>query len=440
MKSNIRRALSLVMAAIMLLSLAGCTGSEGPNGNGGTNDSGQNTAPGIRSSVVTDLMKDIKPSKPAEDPDAIRKNVSKAADFAIRLLKASRTEEGQNLLISPLSVLYALAMTANGAEKNTLAQMEEVLGMSRSELNSFVLSYSKCLPQADEYKLKLANSIWFTDHQRFTVNNDFLQKVADYYDAEIYKTSFDDKNAAKNTINKWVEEHTDGMIPEIIDDIPDSIIMYLINALAFKAQWQEEYTPDMVQDGTFTQEDGQTQDAKLMYSTENNFINTDKATGFIKPYKDGKYAFAALLPNEGVTVSELVESLDGETISKLLAYPQDTEVQAAIPKFEAGSFMQMSEILKGMGMPDAFDADLADLSGLGTSTGGNLFISRVLHKTYISVDEKGTKAGASTAVEVVDRAIFEPLQVILDKPFVYMLVDCTTNIPFFIGTMESLGQ
>ena len=306
MKSKVRRVLALVMAAILLLSFAGCTGA------GSTNSSGQNTTPEIQTSVAIDLMKAIKPSKLAEDPDTIRKNGSKAADFAIRLFKANRTEEGENLLISPLSVLYALAMTANGAEKNTLAQMEEVLGMSRDELNSFILSYSKCLPQADEYKLKLANSIWFTDHQRFTVNNDFLQKVADYYDAEVYKTSFDDRDAAKNTINKWVEDHTDSMIPEIIDEIPDSIIMYLINALAFKAQWQEEYTPDMVQDGTFTQEDGQTQDAKLMYSTENSFISTDKATGFIKPYKDGKYAFAALLPNEGVTVSELVESLDGE--------------------------------------------------------------------------------------------------------------------------------
>ena len=438
MKSNIRRVLALVMAAVLLLSFASCSGA------GGSNSSGQNTAPEIQTSVATDLMKGIKPSKPAEDPDAIRKNGSKAADFAVRLFKASRTEEGENLLISPLSVLYALAMTANGAEKNTLAQMEEVLGMSRDELNSFILSYSKCLPQADEYKLKLANSIWFTADQRFTVNNDFLQKVADYYDAEIYKTVFDDKDAAKKTINKWVEGRTDGMIPEIINDIPDSIIMYLINALAFKAQWQEEYTPDMVCDGTFTRENGQTQDAKLMYSTEKSFISTDKATGFIKPYKDGKYAFAALLPNEGVTVSELIESLDGEAISKLLAhplvYPQDIKVQTAIPKFETSSFLQMSKILKGMGMPDAFDSNLADLSGLGISTGGNLFISRVLHKTYISVDEKGTKAGASTAVEVVDKAIFEPLRVILDRPFVYMLVDCTTNIPFFIGTMESLGQ
>ena len=440
MKSNVRRLLAMVMAAILLLSFTGCTGAGSSNGAGSTNSSGQNTASEIQTSVAIDLMKAIKPSRPAVDPDAIRKSGSKAADFAVRLFKASRTEEGQNLLISPLSVLYALAMTANGAEKNTLAQMEEVLDMSRDELNSFVLSYSKCLPQADEYKLKLANSIWFTDHQRFTVNNDFLQKVADYYDAEVYKTAFDDKDAAKDTINKWVEDHTDGMIHEIIDDIPDSIIMYLINALAFTAQWQQEYTPEMVQDGKFTLENGQTQDAKLMYSTEKSFISTDKATGFIKPYKDGKYAFAALLPKEGVTVSELVGSLDGKAISKMLAHPKNTEVQTAIPKFEAGSFVQMSEILKGMGMPEAFDSGLADLSGLGRSTGGNIYISRVLHKTYISVDEKGTKAAAVTAVETRDDAVFEPLRVILDRPFVYMLVDCMTNIPFFIGTIESLVQ
>ena len=385
-----------------------------------------------------DLMEGITPNNVDALDDLSSQNAD-VTDFAIRLFKASN-ENGKNTLISPLSVLCALAMTANGAEEETLAQMEEVLGMTTDELNLYLYSYMKNLPQGDKYKLSLANSIWFTEDERFTVNQDFLQTNADYYGADIYKAPFD-KQTLKD-INNWVKQNTDGMIPEILDQIPPEAIMYLVNALAFEAEWSEIYETHQVKDGEFTKEDGTKQDVKFMYGSEGTYFEDEKATGFMKRYKGGKYAFVAMLPNEGVSVSEYIASLDGESLNALLANPQYATVCTSIPKFETEYKVEMSDILRSMGMTEAFDMYNADFEGLGTSTGGNIYISRVLHKTFISVGEKGTKAGAATIVEMKDGAAAEPTEpkeVYLDRPFVYMLVDCENNIPFFIGTMMDVN-
>ena len=385
-----------------------------------------------------DLMEGITPNNVDALDDLSSQNAD-VIDFAIRLFKASN-ENGKNTLISPLSVLCALAMTANGAEEETLAQMEEVLGMTTDELNLYLYSYMKNLPQGDKYKLSLANSIWFTEDERFTVNQDFLQTNADYYGADIYKAPFD-KQTLKD-INNWVKQNTDEMIPEILDQIPSEAIMYLVNALAFEAEWSEIYEKHQVKDGEFTKEDGTKQDVKFMYGSEGTYFEDEKATGFMKRYKGGKYAFVAMLPNEGVSVSEYIASLDGESLNALLANPQYGTVHTSIPKFETEYKVEMSEILQDMGMTEAFDMYNADFEGLGTSTDGNIYISRVLHKTFISVGEKGTKAGAATIVEMKDGAAAEPTEpkeVYLDRPFVYMLVDCENNIPFFIGTMMDVN-
>ena len=381
-----------------------------------------------------DLMAGITPNQVNALDDLSSQNAD-VTDFAIRLFKASE-ERGKNTLISPLSVLCALAMTANGAEEETLAQMEEVLGMTTEELNLYLYSYMQNLPQGEKYKLSLANSIWFTEDERFTVNQDFLQTNADYYGADIYKAPFNDQTC--KDINNWVKQNTDEMIPEILDEIPADAIMYLVNALAFEAEWSEIYEKQQVRDGKFTKEDGTKQDVELMYGVEGTYLEDENATGFKKYYKGGKYAFVAMLPNEGVSVSDYVASLNGESLNTLLNNTQHTTVHTAIPKFETEYNVEMSAILKDMGMTKAFDIYNADFEGLGTSTAGNIFINRVLHKTFISVGEKGTKAGAATVVEMADGAAAEPQEpkeVYLDRPFVYMLIDCENNIPFFIGTM-----
>ncbi len=381
-----------------------------------------------------DLMEGITPNNVNTLDDLSSQNAD-VTDFAIRLFKVSE-ESGKNTLISPLSVLCALAMTANGAEEETLQQIETVLGITTEDLNLYLYSYMKNLPQGDKYKLSLANSIWFTEDERFTVNQDFLQANADYYGADIYKAPFNEQT--KKDINNWVKQNTDEMIPEILDRVPVDAIMYLVNALAFEAEWSAIYEKNQVREGVFTKEDNTKQNVDFMYGSEGTYLEDENAAGFMKYYKGGKYAFVAMLPDEGVSVSDYIASLTGESVNALLTNPQHTTVYTAIPKFETEYSVEMSEILKNMGMPKAFDPNNAEFEGLGTSNAGNIFISRVLHKTFISVGEKGTKAGAATVVEMDDGAAAEPQEpkeVYLDRPFVYMLIDCENNIPFFIGTM-----
>jgi serpin B len=197
-----------------------------------------------------------------------------------------------------------------------------------------------------------------------------------------------------------------------------------------------------VRDGVFTKEDGMQQQAELMYSMEEQYLEDANAVGFIKYYADKKYAFVALLPDEDISVKNYIDSLTGEKLASMLANPTDIQVNAAIPKFENENSIEMNDVLKAMGMTDAFDYTVSDFSGIGTSIAGNLYISRVLHKTFIAVDEKGTKAGAATVEEMKDGSA-EPKEiktVYLDRPFVYMLIDCEANLPVFIGTLMDISN
>lgn len=408
--------ISLVLVCSMAVNLTGCANKETEK---------KNLMKGIKSNPVAAL----------EVPSSQNENLT---DFALRLFQASE-EAGKNTLISPLSVLCALAMTANGAEAETLAQMEEVLGMNTQELNLYLYSYMQNLLLDEENKLSLANSIWFTDDEQFTVNQDFLQTNADYYGADIYQVPFG--NQTLKDINKWVKQSTDGMIPKILDQIPEEAIMYLVNALAFEAEWMNVYKKHQVRNGVFTREDGSTQNVEFLYGTEYDYFEDENAIGFMKEYKGGHYAFVALLPKEGVSVSEYVASLDGASLNELLSNPQYTTVYTSIPKFETEYTVEMVDILQSMGMTDAFDVYKADFESLGTMPERNIYISRVLHKTFISVGEKGTKAGAATIVEMANgsAAPQDPKEVHLDRPFVYMLIDCENKIPFFIGTMMDVN-
>ncbi|MBO7404971.1 MAG: serpin family protein [Clostridia bacterium] len=412
------RLTAVLLLFALLLPLAGCA---------------EQPAPAPESPASSDLMAGITPSAEVNALDIPSDHIGQA-DFAVRLLQNSFAD-GKNTLVSPLSVLSALAMTANGAKGDTLAEMEATLGLSADELNAYFRSLrEKLAGEEDGPRFHLANSIWFTDDERFTVDTGFLQTNADFYGAGIYRAPFDDGTLRE--INDWVKDNTDGMIPQILDQIPEDAVMYLINALAFDGEWADPYNEYQVRPGDFTREDGTKQTVDFMRSEEYLYLEDgDAATGFIKPYKGGKYAFAALLPKEGTTVADYVKTLDGEKLCRILSSAEQTLVEAALPRFETEYSTELSEVLKAMGMPTAFDSVKADFSGLGTSTEGNIFIGRVLHKTFIAVNEQGTKAGAATAVEMLTEGAMEmpePKRVTLDRPFVYMLIDCETNLPFFL--------
>lgn len=383
-----------------------------------------------------DLTEGITPNAVTVPEDAADHS-REAVDFSMRLLEANFAE-GENVLLSPLSVLNALAMTMNGAEGETLRQMEDTFGIGRGELNTYLYSCRSGLVSGEKSKLHLANSIWFSDDDTFEVNRDFLQTCCDYYGADIYRLPFDD--TAVREINGWVKSNTDGMIPEILDNISKDAIMYLINALSFEAEWGETYAKTDIKPGIFTKEDGSTQEVEYMHGTESIYLGGDQVRGFMKPYSDGRYAFAALLPDEGVPLAECIEALDGNSLYEILQGREESSVSVSIPKFEADYTAELSATLGEMGMTDLFDEYSANLSGIGDA-GTNIYVSRVLHKTFISVGEKGTRAGAATAVEAGKLALdyAEENRVYLNRPFIYMIVDCENNVPIFIGAMNDIN-
>lgn len=383
-----------------------------------------------------DLMEGIEANE-VEGKELDKNFVANASRFSVDLFK--RTAKGGNSLVSPLSVMLALSMTANGADSETLTEMEKVLGgeISINELNQYLYTYANSLPNKEKSKFSISNSTWFRDEERLQVEQPFLQKNADYYGAAAYKSAFDDQTL--KDINSWVKEKTDGMIDEILDEISDDAVMYLINAIVFDAEWDRIYNKSDISKDEFTNIDGSKVSVDMMASEEMKFISDEMARGFIKPYKNGDYSFVAILPDENIAINDYIDTLTGESFMNLIERAEDRGVNAHLPQFSYDYKIKMNDALKDMGMKQAFDSG-ADFSKLGKSTRGNIYIHEVLHKTFISVDERGTKAGAVTKVEITDESAFEGEYVVLNRPFVYAIIDNSTKLPIFIGTVVELGE
>ena len=420
-----KKAIALLLALTLLLT--GCSGKESSY-----------VAEPEESAAQTEQTQ---PTEAAEELDCAGTDAmpwynAEVTDFGLGLLSESM-ETGKNALLSPVSILAALSMTANGAEGETLTQMEAVLGQSKDALNEW---YQENLSEDNDY-LRLSNALYIKDDPELTVSEAFIKTIEQYYIGENYAsdvimTQFNEYTV--DHINQFVEDSTDGMIKNILDKIPENAVMYLINALAFEARWAIPYNEYSVQESVFTTEDGREQTVELMYSEETNaYLEDTLCTGFLKNYEGGRYAFAALLPKEGITVEELVDSLSGNAVADLLSdYHWEGDVVTALPKFQTEFDVEMSEILQAMGMTDAFAPYKADFSELATYNGGNIFLNRVLHKTFIAVGEQGTRAGAATVIEAAAEAAApeEVKEVILNRPFLYLIWDKEATMPIFMGT------
>ncbi|WP_313129874.1 serpin family protein [Anaerocolumna sp.] len=412
----------IALLLALMLTLTACNSS--------TNLIATNLMAGVNKNDIAPIVVDKLQENSADKTTEI-------VDFSLDIFE--KIHEDENTLISPLSIISALSMTANGAEKETLAQMEEAFGTDIGSLNEYLYAYKSYLPTADKYKVSLANSIWFKDKENLIVEKEFLQTNKNYYDAEIYKAPFDD--STKNDINAWVNEKTDGQIKKLLEEKPpENAVMYLINALSFDAEWLSIYKDSSISDGEFTAKSGDKKMVDFMHSTEYGYIEVPNAIGFSKPYADNKYSFVALLPDGGLAISDFMASIDGKTLIDAIKKQSNEEVNTFMPKFAFEYNKELSEILKKLGIRDAFDGDIADFSSLGQSSAGNIFISRVIHKTKIEVDEKGTKAGAVTAVEMKTESarLTEPKMVNLNRPFFFMIVDNEFNMPIFMGVLNDV--
>lgn len=433
-----------IICAIICLSLlcpvlAGCASDE-PQETRPVTEPDYDPMKGVEIEYLT--AREFNPSREAgKVSDEFRKA---AAGFALKLLNESRSEyEGDALLVSPLSALLALAMTANGAEGETLAEMEKVLGggMSIEELNKQLFNYSASLSSTDDAKFNLANAVWVTSSPTFSINRNFVSAIENTYDADVIAA---DLPNAIPAINNWAKEETFGMIPSILKegDLDRDTIMVLLNALAFDALWQQQPSDSACFDGNFTTVNGNVQTAKFMWAEANGYIEGKNEVGIVKNYKGGKYAFIALLP-EG-NVYDYAASLKGEDFLKLYdkRETKNVEISAKMPHFSFDCSIEMRKVLEKMGMPIAFDSASADFDAMGHSELGNIYIDRVIQKTHIDLDNSGTRAAAVTAV-IMEPECAAPdnikyYRVELDRPFVYAIVDTEAGLPIFIGVCDNI--
>ncbi|MDQ0360923.1 serpin family protein [Breznakia pachnodae] len=347
-------------------------------------------------------------------------------DMSLSLLKQQDLSDSN--LISPLSIYTALGMTMNGADGDTLEEMEQVFGLSSTDMNQYLSNYSKNLGQYSS-----ANSIWLEESFAEGVKQDFLNENFSFYSSEVYKTAMDDKSTKE--INNWVSDNTNEKIKKIVGKLDGSERMILINAIAFDAKWETPY--ETIEDGIFTNYNGDSQDTSYLSSDESKSYINEKMSSFTKTYEDGKYAFIAVLPSEEYTIDEYVNQLDSEQLSQIIKNQENREVYTQMPKFEQEQDYQLINSLKNLGIVSAF-SDSANFSRM--SDNGNLQISEIRHKTYINVDEEGTQASAATSVTIKETAamVEENEDIILNRPFLYMIVDVENDIPIFIGTVNEL--
>lgn len=410
-KQYVKKAAGAGLIGALLASNAAC----------GTSGSTKNLMTGIQA-VSTDQA-------PAFDGTEIEK----IAKVSFQLL--GMTEAGtENMMISPVSILAALSMTANGAKGDTLKQMQQISAEDHGLHN-----WLQELEKKSENRFTLANSIWIrNDNDRFTISQEFLEKNAKTLHAEIFSSDFGQDTV--DAINGWVKENTRGMITKLIDQIDAQTIMHLINAVAFEDKWKEPYEKEDVIADLFTNIKGKKQEAEYLCSEEGRYIKDGKTVGVIKPYKHG-FSFVALLPAEGVSLEEYTKGLDGKKFLELIQNAQETDVDTKILKFKSEYSLEVKELLKKMGMTDAFDEEKADFSGMGNFKKGSLYISRVFHKTFIEVEEEGTRASAVTDITMKETAAVmqqEKVKVELTRPFLYAIIDDTTSLPVFVGTVTTM--
>ena len=382
-----------------------------------------------------DLTKAISAREIDTDGALIESSALAATDFCVELFQES-CFTGDNALLSPVSVLYAMAMAANGAQGNTLAQLEEAVGMTIQDLDRYLAAFQKAIPR--KRGVNIANSLWLRDTEDLTVEESFLQTNADYFDPDIYLAPFD--GTTVSDINRWVDARTDGMIPQLVDELPEATVFCLINALSFEQKWEEVYQKDQVCPGTFTLEDGTERTVELMYSEESYFLEDEDALGLLKYYEGRDYAFVALLPEEGTSLTQYAAALTGEKLRHMLSNIQEGVVSAALPKFQMEDTLSLAEPLTAMGITDAFDPGRADFSALGSCGNDQLYISQVLHKAFLSVDEQKTKAAAATFMAGDAGDCFVGREIILDRPFLCLLIHCETGLPLFMGAVMDIGQ
>ncbi len=392
------------------------------------------------------------PTQKVEDPgpdiqpmafipaDALKPAISKSLGaFSLDLFQRMTAEGGgKNVFLSPLSVWLALSMTYNGASAGTAEGMAKALhaaGISLDDLNADNAGLMGLLTAADpKVQVAIANSIWMRNSFAPDVNADFLERNRQSYAAGVEALDFA-KDSAAGTMNRWVEDHTNGNIKDLIQPpIHPDTVMFLINAVHFKAPWKQAFDPKLTRDGTFaTAGGGQTQ-AKYLFREEGNLGYADESVTAARiPYATGRLEMVAILPRQQA-LGDYVNALTTQKLDEIISKCAETSLPLLFPKFKIEYEAELNGMLKAMGMEQAFGGS-ADFSALSAKRGKELYISQVKHKSFIEVNEQGTEASAATSVEIRTEAAVMPME--FNQPFLYLIRDSKTGAILFIGTMEN---
>jgi serine protease inhibitor len=346
---------------------------------------------------------------------------------------AAKEPVSVNLMISPLSISTALSMTLNGASGSTRDAMLNALkqnGLTEEIINNSYKSLTPTLLGLDErVKISIANSVW--TEKNFAVRKAFISILTDYYSAESKPFDIQNKSAALEQINGWISDNTNGLIKNMLSEIDDNAVMFLINAIYFKGKWSSQFDQANTRQAPFFKADGTTIQVPMMKQTSNYKVyNGDGFTLAELPYGQGNFVMDILLPNEINGAAGFLTSLNDANLKSWTGKMTEKKVNVSLPKFKYAYKIELSQILSDMGMEIAF-TDKADFSNISDL---DLYISFVLHQSFIETNEEGTEAAAATIVGIsTTSAPSDPEILNIDHPFIYLIRETETNTVLFAG-------
>ena len=422
------KVLTGIMAASLLL--GGCTATK-------PTEPGMKDDPDIKTEINLKDIEDADYDKDLMDAEYRR--------YCFDLMSQTIKDYGSegNIMISPASIMLALDMVAAGCKEDSLSQLTDLFAAGQGPLSqqAYAAALMDKINDSRDVEFSCANAIWSNeDMLGDSINMEYVEYVQDTFMAEYRLTPF--TNSTVDEINDWIYEHTDEMIKDAIDGLEDDTVMVLVNAIAFDGKWADPYEDFQVREGEFRCADGTMADATFLHDYLYTYYETDKATGFIKMYEGGDYAFVAILPtDESISANEFLKNFTAEDYEAFINSATDEyDVITMMPEFEYDFDFPMNDTITNLGCGDIFDSETADLSGIAGDP-GDLFVSGVFHKTHIEVDRNGTRAAAVTVVMVDGAMASEPneqRQVFCDRPFAYAIVDTSTMAPIFIGTVNEV--
>lgn len=343
--------------------------------------------------------------------------------------------EGENILMSPVSASLALAMLNNGAKGETREAINKALmfeGFTDEEINTYYQKIIQVLPNLDpNTTLDIANSIWY--RQRFKALPTFLEVNQNYYHAEVSALDFSNPSAPAK-INDWVNNSTNGKIPTIVDEIPADMVMYLINAIYFKGNWQEKFDPERTAPMPFNLPTDTALQTDFMNIQEKfNIVQNSDVQGIELPYGDGQFSMFVFMPEGDTDLKEFTKKFDdSDFLASVYSGFNKRETNLFLPKFKFDYENTLNDELERLGMGIAF-TDQADLTGIAEE---DLLVSEVKQKAFIEVSEEGTEAAAVTGVgvSVTSMPMIQTLK--FDKPFVFLIRENNCGLILFTGAVN----